>query len=769
MVIKIPAAGVRLVEAQTSEISQFVNLVMGALRTQKSLDAYPEAIYPDRVVVRQGDGRLMAWPFQVDADNRVTFGTPFEAVTQHVPAQTRVSEARTEGVFVEAVGEASAGRYRIRIIEAGLSGNGNLYPDAVLREAVPLFEGVRVFSKTDEEHTSFKGKSFDNLIGSISEVAFVEASGGRPAALEGTLTLLEPEGAVGQKIRAAWDRGMTKLFGFSIDAHAKSTRRVVEGKRVQAATRFTKINSVDLIVEPGAGGELIRLIEAVDPQKESDDMLRKKLLDRIAAMAPKVFASIDADKITDEELEVKLTEAIAEKSEADKAAAAVDAAKSAAAGAKPNDGETRLTESVANVQIALAQMAATTAINASTLPQPAKDKLLQRFAEAKAPFGMDTVKAEIEAERAYLARFTESGKVAVPFDQISVEDAAVKMEDMLSAFFDPTHKNHRDVRSFKEAYIEFTGDRLVTGRLQGSTVRFAEALISSSWVNALNNTITKRMQQVVEQATDLAAWRKVCNVTSVGDFRTQERFRVGGYGNLPAVAEAGPYNALSSPSDAKATYAVSKRGGTETITLEMVKNDDVRAISRIPTELALAAANTRYEFVFDFFRTNPTIYDTVALYHASHANLFTAALDATSFAAHRLAMLKQTRAGSSKRLGVGPAAVLVPFDLQETAFNLFVRNQNLDKTFVQSINPEVIPVAYWTDTNDWCSLADPNRFPVLEIAFLDGQEEPETFVQDMPNVGSMFSNDQITMKIRHIYGGAIVVDGEKGTTKAVVP
>ena len=50
-------------------------------------------------------------------------------------------------------------------------------------------------------------------------------------------------------------------------------------------------------------------------------------------------------------------------------------------------------------------------------------------------------------------------------------------------------------------------------------------------------------------------------------------------------------------------------------------------------------------------------------------------------------------------------------------------------------------------------MADPADISCIEIGFLDGKEEPELFVQDMPNVGSMFSNDKLTYKIRHIYGG----------------
>ena len=385
----------------------------------------------------------------------------------------------------------------------------------------------------------------------------------------------------------------------------------------------------------------------------------------------------------------------------------------------------------------------------------------------------------IKAEGDYIARMTESGTVRVPAfgnGSINVEDRSVSIREMLTAFFDPTHKEHRNVQSLRECYIEITGDRRVTGQIRDCDLgRMAESLgvmresvTSSTWSDALGDSITRRMQAVYTGLTNLDAWRRVATTAPIKDFRTQERIRIGGYGNLPAVAQGAPYQPLGSPGDDKATFAVSKRGGTEDVTLEAIKNDDVQALRPIPTELALAAKNTLYEFVFDFFRVNGLIYDSKALYHADHNNLFTGALTASEFAAHRLAMLKQTRAGSAKRLATGPAAILVPFELQETAYDLFVRNQNLDKTFVQTINPEVIPVSYWTDGNDWCTVADPVVLPVLEVGFLDGQEEPELFVQDQPNGGSMFSNDKLTYKIRHIYGGTVLVDGEKGTTKAVV-
>lgn len=131
-------------------------------------------------------------------------------------------------------------------------------------------------------------------------------------------------------------------------------------------------------------------------------------------------------------------------------------------------------------------------------------------------------------------------------------------------------------------------------------------------------------------------------------------------------------------------------------------------------------------------------------------------------------MGKQTRAGSGKRYGMTPRTLLVPLDLEETGYNLFVRDTNLDPDFVQNVKPAVVVVPYWGDANDWCTVADPAKLPAIEVGFLNGREEPELFVQDMPNAGSLFSNDKITYKIRHIYGGAVPVDGAKAATKAVV-
>ncbi len=804
----------RLTEATTTEFRALIDLVRQALREKLKLtpgmgDYYVDiqGIWADKAVVLL-NGRLYSYPYTVSAENTVTLGEGTEVVAAYAPVKEalasqagdfRVLEAKDGGVDIE-----------VTVIRAGLSGNGNYYTDAALKTLVPLVEAARVFVKSDELHLKGGGKDVGNLIGGLFNPQFVAGptpDTGRVTATFRAISATEP--AVVKMVEAI-RRGMQGLMGLSIDASATVRKVQRDGKPVREAVRFVQLKSVDLIVEPGAGGGLDRLAEAAatdplslnQPQHDEEPTVNKKrLLEALAAINAARAAGIKADTATTAEVLVALQEACTGAGLAyDKVLAAVETAADDAA-VKPAVARLaeaatearRLAEAQGNrgaggddrplTQADLAmfrvRQAAATKLASCNLPAPAKERLqaqldgMDRFTEAK-------VDELIAAERAYLARFTESGSVRLgDGSRLEVQDRSIVIKDMLDAFFDPAHKDHRTYGSFKECYIEITGDRYVTGRVSncdmprlreslGSAIDFREAISSSTFASVLGDSITRRLMAVYGQRTDLQAWRRIASVTRLNDFRTQERVQMGGYGNLPAVAQGAAYTALTSPGDLKATYAATKRGGLETLTLEAIKNDDVGAIRRIPQELALAAANTLYEFVFDFLRTNPIIYDTAALYTVGKGNLFSTAFSAGQFMAHRLAMQKQVRLSSAKRRGVTPRHLIVPVDLQEAAYDAFKRDQNLDDKFVATTQPTVTVVDYWTDPNDWCTVADPMDLPVLEIGFLDGREDPELFVQDNPTVGSLFSNDIITWKIRHIYGGVVPPEGEKGTTKAVV-
>lgn len=757
----------RLSEAVTTEYGALLDLVRQALRekvrgTPGYSDYYVDVqgIWPDRVVCRL-NGRLWSYPYSVQADNTIQVGDGAEVVLSFQAVREAV--ANGDSVAIREAADGSGG-IECTIIRAGVSINRNYYSDQLLRDSVPLFEGVRVLSKSDAVHTQAGGKDVHHLLGGIYSVRFVEGASPDTGSLVGVFRPLDDADPMVRKMTEGVRRGMANLFGLSIDADAKLKPGKRNGKPVREALAFTRVHSVDLIVEPGAGGGLDRLTEATDPTPEQHEdgenmVIKQRLFEAIKARDAARAATIDLDKISDEDL-MKVYEAVM-------ATPAVTPA--------PGAGAQRTTEAatgddapITRAELAThqARLYAASALATSNLPQIARDKLRtdlmarDRLTEA-------AVDQAIKDEREYLARFTESGRPTGGLPRIEVGDRTVQVADMLDAFFDPKHKNHRQVRSFRECYIEITGDRLVTGDIDRT--RLTESVGTDTFADALGNSLTRRMQADYREGTNWDGWRQVCSVSPVNDFRTQERTAIGGFGNLPTVAERGPYTALTDPSDDKATYAVVKRGGLIEVTFEAVKNDDVGAIRRLPVAAARAAKRTLYAFVFNFYASNPTVHDGVALYHASHSNLFTTAFSAAQYAAHRLAMMKQTGRDTSNRVGVPPRMLLGPVDLEEAMRDAFVRGTNNDPTFVQSQNPVIVPVITWTDANDWVTLADQMDLPVLEIGFLDGQEEPTLLTQDTPSEGKVWTNDIISWKLRHIYGGNVLVDGWKGTTKAVVP
>tara|TARA_R110000868_G_scaffold225568_2_gene477807 strand:- start:19402 stop:21672 length:2271 start_codon:yes stop_codon:yes gene_type:complete len=741
-------SGVRLREASEPDMLAIRDLIVGALRTLLKLggedDPWPYvlALY-DSTVVIDLDGKLLSYGYTV-AGQDVAFGEPVEVAREFTPVADTSAPAAPDApvALVEAV-SGSTNTYLVRVIRAGLSKNKNFYPDTALREAVDMFNNVRVFVKSDQEHLRDGGKDFRNIVGALSAAKFTEGATPDTGEITAKLTLIVGEDdPVATRLREATSRGLSHLFGLSIDADGRA-RKGTAGLKILEA--FTKINSVDLIVDPGAGGEVLSFLEAAaDDEKGNVIMDRDELIALITANAPHLLEGKDLAALTDEELKALLAKALEKSDEA-------------------TDGETATTL----VEAVERRTRMREAVNASRLPTRAKDRLVARFTIA-AKFTEAEVRQAIKDEADYIgggAHVMDLGDGGGRFIEAG-EGPPEKIEAMLDAFFDPKHKDHKHARSFKECYVQITGDRRVTGRVT-EAVHLREALASTSFAEILGDGIHRRMVAEYRSANDLDFWRLLTGPSvPINDFRQNQRTRMGGYGDIPAVAESADYVALTSPTDEQAEYAVSKRGGLESVTLEMIKNDDVGAIARIPNRLARAAKRTLCKFVMDFIKNNAAIYDTKALFHVDHGNLGSAALSAATYAAARLAMVTQTEYGSTDPLGVGPSNLWISPAQEETAYNLFQRATNNDKTFVQSLVPTIIPVPFWTDANDWAATANVADIPFIEIGFLDGNEEPELFVQDSPTVGSLFSADKVTYKLRHIYGGA--VEDYRGAYKAVV-
>jgi len=635
-------------------------------------------------------------------------------------------------------------KWRVQVVEYGLGADGRInWPRAPLAAALPLYEGAKVFALNDSQHQAAPkpfGKSVREIVGWLANPTDTGTG------IEADLYILKSAKWLRDGLVDSHERGNPTLFGLSHDVTAQVATRTVAGKKVKEPVTITGVE-VDVVYAPTNNGQFLRMAAAAAAGTQEEQM-KQKLLAALQKARPDEFDKINQETITEDELIALLASNAAQGAgggaDAEKIAAAV------AAAMKPllvSDGSPDLEK----VKLLAAGLTLDRELSASKLPEFSQARLRKRF-EGQV-FEAEQLAAAIKEEKEAVDHYTASGAVTGAGGARVIVDSHEKAVSHLNDFFDG--KAH----SFKAAYVQLTGDERITGQVRDA-VRLQAALTMASFPQVLGDSIARRMVAEYNLA-GLGDWRKICEVVPLTDFRTQRRTRFGGYGNLAAVAESGPYVAVVSPTDEEATYAASKVGGLETITLEMIKNDDVGSIRRIPVKLGRAAARTLYDFVFAFLDGNGLIYDGVALFAAGHANLLVAALAGPALAAARLQMVQQQDFGANDFLGIPPKYLIVPSGLEDTAYTTTVQ-PNLGgfvptaPDAVRRQTWEVIVNARWADQNNWYLAADPKDIPTIEIGFLDGREEPELFVQDMPNVGSMFSNDQLTYKIRHIYGGAVM-------------
>ncbi len=328
----------------------------------------------------------------------------------------------------------------------------------------------------------------------------------------------------------------------------------------------------------------------------------------------------------------------------------------------------------------------------------------------------------------------------------------------------------RPFRGIREAYSYCTGDLDATQISRGGIYKTSEAIATTDFPNILLNSMTKTLLQDYDEFQIVPQLEKLYVKTILGDYKTQDRVRLGYLSDLPTVAEAGVYTELTKPTDEKISYAPAKRGGLLTISEETIRNDDLGKIRQFSQRTARAARHTLATFVTNFFITPPNYDpDGLAWFHATHANTGVTALSSAELDARAIILAKQSEKDSTNRLGLTLDWIMIPIDLRPTAMqinrNMLGTNNWYTKFGENEENIIVNPLL--TDTNDWYGGCFTSSAPFLEIGFLDGYQAPQIFVANRQEVGLQFSNDQLVLKTKFVFGGKPI--DFRGVFKEVVP
>jgi hypothetical protein len=782
-------------------------------------------IYPDMVTCKKG-GKTYRAAYEL-ADGEVTFQGELEQVEVEfrpvVAAQEALVPYGSSEVFHEAAPEAAAtpggvakavddtgwiwdvivirqGKTRERTMPNGVRYVRD-YTAKALEAAVPKYEGTTVFAFSGQEHAdspAFKGPR--DAVGFLKEARF------SAGAIRAQMHIYKDADWLRQRLSGLKESGDLSRTGLSHDTSGKGKWLKEGDLAVQRVEEITDVHGVEYVTSPAAGGRITRLVASHNTE---DTMGKQDILALVESERPALLANLDPEKITDAQARELLREAMKPEKvatppeEGTRTTANTEDLKESVLAEfrdelKRRDCRDLLRESLAE----------------SKLPKKVQDKIKKQFA------GKIFEESELEEAITDMRDLTVSFREAMPQSygaevEISQDERDKKVLALRGIFWSgPNDRNHQNFpeslkgvtpyRSIKQAYRDFTGNYRATDRLifaecavgpAPSELRedpsmfeswhasrmasmglkesehMRESLQTSSFNVVLADEVTRRM--IAEYALpNRQTWRNiVSDISSVPDFRTNRRLRIGGYGTLSTVAETGTYPELTSPTDEAETYAVSKKGGLEDLTFEMIKNDDLGAIRRIPVKMGRAAIETLYRGVFDLLEDNGTLVsDGVALIStATHANLISGVLANDTLSEGRQKMMDQTAYNNTAEV-LGdvnmPRWLVVPNELEEESWQITrpwsmgqgefdaadVRNANFHASY--GLEPLLVP--YFAVATDYWLVADPANMPTIEVGFLDGRQEPETFVQDQPNVGSVFTADKVTYKIRHIWGVCVL-------------
>jgi hypothetical protein len=264
-------------------------------------------------------------------------------------------------------------------------------------------------------------------------------------------------------------------------------------------------------------------------------------------------------------------------------------------------------------------------------------------------------------------------------------------------------------------------------------------------------------------------WRNVCAVRNVSDFKTVTSYRLVGKDQYELVPPGGE---LKHGTLGNETY--SNKADTYGLMLSVdrrdIINDDLGAITTVPQKLGRGSGLK----INDVFWT--TFLNNAAFFTAGNANYIsgaTTALGIDGLTAGEVAFLDQTD-GDGKPVGVMPAILLVPTALSAIGSQLLKSLELRDNASTAKYpvtNPHQgkfrVEVSRYLgnakypgfSAKAWYLLAEPTDLPVIEVAFLNGQEAPtiETADADFHVLG-------VQMRGYHDFG--VALQDPRGGVKA---
>jgi ATP-dependent protease ClpP protease subunit len=252
---------------------------------------------------------------------------------------------------------------------------------------------------------------------------------------------------------------------------------------------------------------------------------------------------------------------------------------------------------------------------------------------------------------------------------------------------------------------------------------------TSDFTNLLADVANKAMLKGYDETDE--TFQKWTTKGTLPDFKISKRVGLDSFPSLTEVPEGGEYQ-YATVGDRGESIVLATYGKLFSITRQAIINDDLDAFTKLPRSMGRAAPRTVGNLVYAILTGNPVMADNVALFHATHKNLLTAAVISTaSVDALATAMRKQKDAtGSTLNIRLG--SLIVPVALEGLAMTVanseFEVTSNKDSTLPNYMRGrfDVISDARLDEASAqvWYGAANPSVHDTVEVSYLDGVETP---------------------------------------------
>lgn len=284
---------------------------------------------------------------------------------------------------------------------------------------------------------------------------------------------------------------------------------------------------------------------------------------------------------------------------------------------------------------------------------------------------------------------------------------------------------------------------------------------TSDFSTILSNVANMTLRAAYEAAPQ--SFRPLVRETTVADFKPVTRAQLGEAPQLDKVNEHGEFH-RGSIGDAGETYRVETYGKIVGVTRQVIVNDDLEALTRLPRAFGVQAAQLESDVVWAEILGNPKMSDGIDLFHANHSNLGSAAaISVDSVGAGRLAISTQTGLDGETVLNLQPSYLIVP-QAMVTKAEQFLGQIYAAKTSdavpeslrkLQLISDARLDIGIKRfgiagSAKYWYMSADVGQIDIVELAYLEGTRGVYTETRQG------FDVDGVEIKVRLDVGAKVI-------------